>query len=170
MIVAETERLTLRHASPDDAIAMRSVFCDPEVMQHGDGLQTDDWIRLWITRVNCNYNERGYGLWIITQSFDTLAIGYCGLTWFPNINGRPEVEVGYRLARAYWGRGYATEAAMSVRNLAFSHHDLDRLIAVIEPDNSRSIRVAEKLGMKYDGEVLLDGYDHSDSVYACQRE
>ncbi|TWU54888.1 hypothetical protein Poly51_36100 [Rubripirellula tenax] len=169
MIVAETERLTLRHASPDDAIAMRAVFCDPEVMRHGDGPQTDDWIQSWITRMNYNYNELGYGLWIVTQTIDALAIGYCGLTWFPNISGRPEIEVGYRLARTYWDKGYATEVAVAVRDLAFSHYELDRLIAIIEPDNLRSIRVAEKLGMQYDGDVLLDGYDHSDSVYACQR-
>lgn len=169
MIVAETERLTLRHAAPGDAIAMRAVFGDADVMRYGDGPQTDDWIRSWIAQMNRNYDERGYGLWIVARACDPLAIGYCGLTWFPDINGRPEIEVGYRLARKFWKTGFATEAAMAVRELAFSDFDIDRLIAIIDPDNWPSIRVAEKLGMKYDGELMLAGYTHADHVYACQR-
>ena len=170
MIVATTKRLTLRHASPDDAIAMRSGFCDAEVMRYGDGPQTDGWIRSWIALMNRNYDERGYGLWIVTKIGNPRAIGYCGLTWFPNINGRAEIEVGYRLAREYWNTGFATEAALAVRDLAFICRGLDRLVSIIDPDNFRSIRVAEKLGMKYDGDVLLDGYTHPDAVYACHRD
>lgn len=170
MIVAETERLTLRYASGSDATAMRAVFCDPEVMQYGDGPQTDDWIRSWIERVKRSYNERGFGLWLISQSGDSTAIGYCGLTWFPDINGQPEVEIGYRLARSYWNLGFATEAASAVRDLAFSDFVLDRVISIIDPNNVRSIRVAEKLGMKLCGDVMLDGYDHPDGVYACERK
>ena len=90
----------------------------------------------------------------------------CGLTHFPDINGRPEIEIGYRLARAHWGRGLATEAARAVRDYAFDTLRLPRLIALIDPANTASIRVAEKLAMRHESEVVLPGYDHPDRVYA----
>jgi len=117
-----------------------------------------------------DYEEHGYGLWVVTETGNPTALGYCGLTWFPDINGRPEVEVGYRLARQCWGRGFATEAAIAVRELAFSDFGLDRLIALIDPANQRSIKVARKLGMTYESDVLLDGYDYPDNVYSCGRD
>lgn len=170
MIVTQTPRLTLRYASLDDVVAMRAIFADPEVMQYGDGPQTDDWIRSWIQRMNRNYNEHGFGLWIVSETDEPNAIGYCGLTHFPDINGRAEIEVGYRLARKYWGCGFATEAAAAVRDYAFNDLDIERLIAIINPENQRSVRVAEKLGMELDSTVMLDGYNHVDSVYVCRRE
>jgi len=97
-------------------------------------------------------------------------MGYCGLFYFPDVGGQPETEIGYRLARAYWGRGYATEAARAVRDYAFDTLRLQRLIAMIDPQNGASIRVAEKLGMVYEKEVMFAGYTHPDRVYVIERE
>ncbi|WP_436716620.1 GNAT family N-acetyltransferase [Roseiconus lacunae] len=169
MVVTESERLTLRHALPDDVVAMRTVFGDAEVMRYGDGPKSDRWVVSWITQMNHSYREHGYGLWVVTFKPSGLPIGYCGLTWFPSINGQPEVEVGYRFARNHWGFGYATESAIAVRDYSYIDLGLNRLIAIIDPENRRSIRVAEKLGMQYEGDVMLPGYSHADSVYACHR-
>ena len=68
-------------------------------------------------------------------------IGYCGLFHFDDVNERPEVEVGYRLARKVWGHGYATEAVCAVRDYAFGTLGLPRLIALIDPGNVASTRV-----------------------------
>jgi RimJ/RimL family protein N-acetyltransferase len=68
-----------------------------------------------------------------------------------------EIEVGYRLARAFWGRGLATEAAEAVRDYAFRVLALPRLVAIIDPRNRPSIRVAEKTGLWYEKEVLFRG-------------
>lgn len=92
-------------------------------------------------------------------------IGYCGLTHFSDIEGQPEIEVGYRLARAWWGQGFATEAARGVRNYAFHSLGLSRLVSLIEPSNTASLRVAAKLGMHREREVMLPGYDHADYLY-----
>jgi len=92
-------------------------------------------------------------------------IGYCGLFFFPDIEGQAEVEIGYRLARSVWGKGYATEAAKAVRDYAFNVLRLERLIAMIDPSNIASIRVAEKIGMHYEKEVMFEGYTHPDHVY-----
>ena len=74
--------------------------------------------------------------------------------YFPDVNGRAEIEIGYRLARAHWGQGYATEAVTAVRDYAFAALEMPRLIALIDPANTTSIRVAEKAGMRYEADVM----------------
>lgn len=96
-------------------------------------------------------------------------IGYCGLFRFDDINGQPEIELGYRLAKQFWGRGIATEVATAVRDMACDELGIKRLISLIYPDNLRSIRVATKLGMVCTGEAFLPGYCHADHVYAYTR-
>jgi len=87
------------------------------------------------------------------------------LFFFPDINGQAEVEIGYRLARSTWDQGYATEAAKAVCDYAFTMLGIKRLIAMIDPSNVSSIRVAEKIGMHYEKDVMLEGYSHPDHVY-----
>ena len=84
-------------------------------------------------------------------------IGYCGLTRFDDIDGQPEIEIGYRLARAFWGRGLATEAVQAVRDYAFEILGLPRLVAIIDPQNTASIHVAQKVGLRYEKDVIFRG-------------
>jgi [ribosomal protein S5]-alanine N-acetyltransferase len=109
---------------------------------------------------------RGFGPYAVMKKDSPELIGYCGLFLFPEIDGYSEVEIGYRLGRATWGNGYATEAAAAVRDFALHDLHLQRLIALIDPDNSASLRVAQKLGMQYEKDVMLEGYDHPDHLYA----
>lgn len=142
------------------------VFGDPEVMRFGDGPRPTRWVCDWILAALDSYDQRGYGPWAVVEKSSGELIGYCGLFYFPDINGRPEVEIGYRLARAWWGRGYATEAVIATRDYAFQSLGLMRLIALIDPANAASLRVAEKAGLRYEAQVLLPGYDHPDRVYS----
>ena len=167
MILAETQRLILRHLVPSDLATMTRVFGDPEVMRFGDGPQSPGWARDWLHRAWRSYERRGYGPWAVVEKSGGEVIGYCGLFDYPDINGRPEVEIGYRLARAWWGRGYATEAVIAARDYAFATLGLSRLIALIDPANAASIGVAQKAGMRYEADVMLAGYDHPDFVFAC---
>ena len=145
---------------------MHHVFGDPEVMRFGDGVQTKEWVDDWLrTCLQRYYPTWGFGPYAVVENQSRDVIGYCGLFFFPNINGQPEVEIGYRLARPTWGQGYATEAARAVRDYAFNILDIRRLIAIIDPSNTASICVAEKIGMRYETEVMLEGYDHPDHVY-----
>jgi len=93
-------------------------------------------------------------------------LGYCGLFALDNVNGRAESELGYRLLPEYWGQGLASEAARAVVRDAWENQGLDRIISLIDPDNAASRRVAEKLGMRLEGQVMMPGYDHPDLVYA----
>lgn len=167
MFQLTTARLVLRHLRIRDAEPLYQVFSDPEVMRFGDGVQTKEWVENWLQTGIGHYQKWGFGPYAVVEKQNRDVIGYCGLFYFPDINGQPEVEIGYRLARSAWGKGYATEAAFAVREYAFSILGLKRLIAMIDPSNIASIRVAEKLGMYREGEVTLEGYTHPDHVYVA---
>jgi [ribosomal protein S5]-alanine N-acetyltransferase len=170
MNVIETERLIIRHFEASDLSPMSAVLGDPEVMTFADGVKSDDWIRKWLKECIEKLNpEIGASPWAIDLKQGVSVIGYCGLSYFPDICGRPEIEIGYRLARRYWGRGYATEAVCAVRDYAFTVLDINRLIAMIDPGNAGSINVAEKAGFSYENDVMLEGYTHSDRVYVRNR-
>jgi [ribosomal protein S5]-alanine N-acetyltransferase len=169
MVVLETERLLLRQFNMSDSEAMFHVFGDAEVMKFGDGIQTKEWIQNWlVTCLEEYYPKWGFGPYAVVKRINQEVVGYCGLFFFPDINGQPEVEIGYRLARANWGCGYATEAALAVRDYAFNSLGLKRLIAMIDPQNTASLRVARKLGMVYKKEIMFEGYSHPDHVYAVE--
>ena len=162
-----TPRLFLRPLQWGDEVALEGVFGDAEVMRFGDGVQNAAWIKAWLANQLANdASLTGIRVWGGVEQETAELIGYCGLFFMANVNGREEVEIGYRLARPFWGQGYATEAATAVRDYAFDTLHLPRLIALIDPSNVASMGVAEKLGMVREAEVLLPGYTHPDWVYA----
>ena len=170
MIIASTQRLKLRHFNICDGRAMDGVFGDAEVMRYGPGVQRPEWVRAWLRDCLEDYYQKwGFGLWAIVEKSKQQVIGYCGITYFPDLDGRPETELGYRLASPFWGRGYGTEAAIAVRDYAFETLCLPRLVAIVDPANTASIRIVEKVGMCYEKNVMLAGYSHFDSLYAIAR-
>jgi hypothetical protein len=165
-----TGRLTLRHFHGADAEPMHRVFGDAEVMRFGDGIQTIDWVRDWLcTCLERYYPTRGFGPYAVVEKRSQAVIGYCCLFAFPDLDGQPEVEIGYRLARSAWGQGYASEAAGAVRDYALGTLGIQRLVAMIDPSNVASIRVAEKIGMHYEKAIKLKGYTHPDHLYVILR-
>jgi len=156
MMIAEAQRVFLRHFHVADLDMMTGVFGDPEVMRFGPGPQPRDWVQRWLRGCLEDYYQKwGFGLWAVVHKPDRRVIGYCGLTRFDDIDGQPEIEIGYRLARDFWGRGLATEAAGAVRDYAFGVLVLPRLVAMIDPRNRASIRVAEKNGLRYEKDVIF---------------
>jgi RimJ/RimL family protein N-acetyltransferase len=147
-----TERLLLRRWRVGDGAAFAGINADPEVMRFigrghvlGRGLSDD-----LIARFEREWDERGFGLWAVSlrDDPDGELLGFCGLSvpmFLPDV--LPAVEVGWRLARRAWGRGYATEAARASVAYGFAEHDLGEVVAIVDPENARSLRVAEKLGM-----------------------
>jgi ribosomal-protein-alanine N-acetyltransferase len=156
MVIVETNRLLLRHFHIVDGDAMDRVFGDPEVMQYGKGVKSPERVRQWLRGCLQDYHELwGFGLWAIVEKDKRQVIGFCGFSLVPDVGGQPETEIGYRLARAYWGRGLATEAATAVRNFGFQTLCLPRLIAIIDPKNIASVRVAEKMGLRYEKDAIF---------------
>jgi RimJ/RimL family protein N-acetyltransferase len=144
---------------------MYGIFCDAEVMRFSDGIQTKEWVHAWLHNCLERYQTWGFGPYAVVEQNGQNVIGYCGLFFFPDIDGQAEVEIGYRLVRSAWGQGYATEAACAVRDYAFAILRMKRLIAMIDPSNLASIRVAEKMGMHYEKDILFEGYTHPDDIY-----
>ena len=169
MLVLHTQRLQLRRFHINDAEAMISIFGDAEVMKYGNGILSQDQVERWIENAIISYKEFGYGPFAVELRANKKLIGYCGLFHFPDVDGQPETEIGYRLAKSFWGKGYATEAAFAVRDHAFNTLDIKRLVALIDPSNMASIRVAAKLSMSYEKDVMLDGYTYPDHLYTLSR-
>jgi len=166
MFTLTTERLFLRHFHVLDSEPIYQVFGDAEVMRFSDGTKTQEWVQIWLrTCLERYYQTWGFGPHAVVEKRSHVVIGYCGLFFFPDIDGQAEVELGYRLVRAAWGKGYATEAAKAVHDYAFTVLGIKRLIVIIDPSNVASIRVAEKIGMHYEKDVMFEGYAHPDHVY-----
>jgi len=165
-----TERLFLRYFDVPDAEPMYRIFCDAEVMRFSDGVKTKEWVQNWLQSCLDRYQTWGFGPYAVLEKSNQEVIGYCGLFFFPDLDGQAEIEIGYRLARSAWGKGYATEAARAVRDYAFTTLRTRRLIALIDPSNFSSVRVAEKIGMKYEKDIMLEGYTHPDHVYVITNE
>jgi RimJ/RimL family protein N-acetyltransferase len=165
MTVLTTERLTLRCFHLQDVDAIYRVFGNPDVMRFSDGAKTREAVQIWLQTSIDHYETWGFGPYAVAQICHEIVIGYCGLFFVPDLGGQPEIEIGYRFISQAWGHGYATEAATAVRDYAFDTWRIKRLIALIDPSNRASIRVAEKIGMHCEKEIMLEGYTHPDHIY-----
>ena len=144
----ETERLCLRAFTPDDLDELFTVFGDAEVMRYisGGKPRSREDTKKGLLSSLAGWQRRGFGLWAVVVKESKKMIGYCGLIF---LDDTPEIEVAYGLARAYWGKGYATEAALASLRFGFDELKLKRIVAVVNPENIPSQRVLEKLGMTY---------------------
>jgi RimJ/RimL family protein N-acetyltransferase len=143
----------------DDADALVEAVSDAETMRYiGDGSTTDAGgarrtIEKWLAR----WEASGIGQFVVERRADGRFVGRAGfLVWDP-IEWEPapsgEIEIGWTIVRSQWGNGYATEAALALRDWA----DRPRLISLIQHGNERSVRVAEKLGERYERDVVVRG-------------
>jgi RimJ/RimL family protein N-acetyltransferase len=149
-----TARLLLRGFRHEDLDAYAEMVADPEVMQFiGDG-QILDRKQAWrnMAMVTGHWQLRGYGLWAVEEQSTSAMIGRIGL-WNPE--GWPQMEVGWTLRRAYWGQGFAVEAAQASIDYAVTVLKEHHLISLIKPANQASIRVAERLGEELEGTLEL---------------
>ena len=168
MPVFTSKRLKFRQFKPQDSTQLMSIFGDKDVMHYGDGIQTIEWVKTWISKQQHSYQKFNYGNWAVIQNETSELIGYCGLTYENDVCGKPETTIGYRFAQHYWGKGYATEAVLATLDYSFNTLDLKRIVATIDPHNIASIKVAQKTGMTYEQDVMYEGYTHADHVYVLE--
>ena len=168
MGVTETERLTLRRFTPEDAADNYRIYTDPENMRFM-GRQPDsvEFERYHIRRHIANYYDtHGFGLWAAVLKENKQLIGRCGLL-YQQVEDRREVEVSYLIDRHYWGRGLATEAAREVVRLGFEQYRFPRIVAMINPENVASVRVAEKAGLRFGRRVQFKEFGEV-AMYALE--
>ena len=153
-----TDRLVLRRWRDEDLHPFADLNADPEVMAYMPALLDRRESDALAARIREQLEQRGFGLWAVEIPEAVPFIGYVGLS-VPRFTAAftPCVEVGWRLARAHWGRGYATEAARASLAFGFDHVGLDEIVSFTVPANARSIAVMERLGMSHDP---ADDFDH----------
>ena len=154
----ETERLLLRRWRSTDLASFAALNADAEVMAHFPATLSRAESDAMVGRIEATFESRGFGLWAVEVRDDAPFIGFVGITpVLAETHFTPAVEVGWRLARPYWGRGYAVEAARAAIGFGFSELGLREIVSFTVPANVRSRRVMERLGMTYDP---ADNFDH----------
>lgn len=142
----ETKRLILRPMLATDLDDLLLIFTDSKVMaSFGGELFTRTQMERWLQRNLTHQDEFGYGLFSVLLKENKKLIGDCGLE---QMEDQGAAELGYDFRSDFWNQGYATEAALAVRDYAFDVLQLPQLISLIRVGNLASKRVAEKVGMK----------------------
>lgn len=151
--IRETERLVLREMEDADYDALCEILQDAETMWAYEHAFSDEEVQAWLENQYRRYREDGFGLWAVCRKADGRMIGQCGITW-QDWEGRQVPEVGYLLNRAFWHRGYATEAAMACRDYAFAQYGFDEVYSIIRDNNLASQAVARRNGMRPQGSFV----------------
>lgn len=144
-----TERLTTRFLRESDAVLFEEYFHDPEncrFMSNPDNLPIKDLSKLVINAQIKRYEDNKLGLQALMLKDTDKFIGICGLLR-QEVDGNPEIEIGYHLLKRYWGNGYATEAARLFRDYGFQNNIAPHIVSMIDPRNEPSKKVAIRNGM-----------------------
>lgn len=160
--VLETERLTLRAPTLDDTAALFRIRSDPEVMRYfgSPPISTREMAALHIENFQAAFQEQRGIRWVITRRGSAQMLGSCG--FWRLVKEHYRAEIGYDLAPEYWGMGVMTEAVGAILGFGFGPMGLHSVEAQIDPDNSASRRVLEKLGF------VQEGYFHENYYVAAR--
>jgi RimJ/RimL family protein N-acetyltransferase len=148
--VVRSERLVLRRWRDEDREPFATMNADPAVIEHLQGPMSRERSDNFIDRIEAHWAANGWGLWAVEVVGGAPFIGYVGLWPADYVTGEPMVEVGWRLARAHWGHGYATEAARAALRFGFETVGLDEIVSFTVPQNERSRHVMERIGLRRD--------------------
>lgn len=169
-MVLETERLYLRKMDQADFDAICRILQDDEVMYAYEHAFSDEEVREWIDRQVKRYTEFGFGLWAVILRANNELIGQCGLT-MQQCGDREVLEIGYLFQKAYWHKGYATEAATACRKYAFEVLEAEEVFSIIRDNNIPSQSVAKRNGMTVVGRFTKHyyGMDMPHLVFSVKR-
>ena len=154
MNVLETERLVLRRLATSDAAFILELLNEPSFLRYvGDkGVRTLDDARIYVENTPlASYQKHGFGMYL-TSLKDGTPIGICGLVKRDTLL---DVDVGFAFLPEYWSQGYAFESATAVLGHAKEDFGLTRIVAIVNPDNQRSIKLLERLGLMFERAVRL---------------
>ncbi len=149
MIILETDRLTLREITTDDAAFLLKLLNEPSFIKNiGDrNVRTiDDACQYALNGPIASYKQHGFGLYLVELKESRAPIGICGLVKRESL---PDADIGYALLPEYWRKGYALEATAAVKQHGFGELGHKRILAIVNPANAGSIKVLDKLGLKF---------------------
>jgi RimJ/RimL family protein N-acetyltransferase len=151
MLVLETERLVLRPFTTDDAPFILTLLNEPSFLRYiGDKkVRTlEDARQYLLNGPIASYERNGFGLCLVELKDSQTAIGMCGLLKREEL---PDPDIGFAFLPDFWNKGFAFEAAAAVMNDARARLKLNRILAIVNPDNYASIKLLERLGLKFAG-------------------
>jgi RimJ/RimL family protein N-acetyltransferase len=162
----ETERLLIRPMEAADAPDVHVMYGDPSAFEHiaREPAEDVDETRTRIAEKVAHQEQHGFSIWAVCERASGRVVGECGLQM---LEGGPDVELGYRMSHEVRGRGLATEAARACLIAGFDDLELERIVAVAQPENLASRRVMKKLGMTLMG--LGHHYGAETVLYAITR-
>ena len=146
----------LRRQQTSDIGPLVELWTDPEVTRYMGGPRDEGRLRSVFEETAQNSHAVRYDLWPVIEKETSRVVGHSGLLE-KEVEGRSEIELIYVLASSVWGKGYATEIGRAMTRYALEDMGIERLIALIEPENSASERVAVKIGMRFEKEVVRSG-------------
>jgi len=167
-VVLETERLSLRKLSLDDAGFILELLNEPAFVRFiGDrNIKTLEDARAYLIRGPlASYERFGFGSWLVQLKTKGEALGMCGLVKRDSLD---DIDIGYAFLERFWLKGYASESAEAVKAYGMQVLGIKRLVGIVDPDNVGSIRVLEKIGLKYERLIRLNGEDKDLKLFAVE--
>jgi RimJ/RimL family protein N-acetyltransferase len=165
--ILETERLSLRRLSADDAEFIFGLVNQPSFIKNiGDrGVRTKaDAVAYIQNGPVASYERFGFGLNLVELKESGTAIGICGLLKRDSL---PDVDIGFAFLPEFWSRGYAVESAAAIMDHGRSVLGLGRIVAITAPENLGSIKVLKKIGFKFEGMMRLSEGQPEIKLFAC---
>ena len=156
MKILETEKLILRDLETGDLDSLAVIYADADVMKYiGTGKTfTREQTKASIDRWKAYREKNGYSNWAVADKSSGALIGKCGFSDLPDNLG---IEISYLFTKNRWGKGIASEISLATLDYGFSILNLEKIKGFVYPENTASIRVIEKMGMKFEKEVEYFG-------------
>jgi RimJ/RimL family protein N-acetyltransferase len=166
MKILETERLIVRHLNEADAEFIFELVNEPAWIQNigNKGVRTIEDAGAYILNgPAASYSKFGFGLFLVELKESNVSIGICGLIKRESLE---DVDIGFAFLERFWSRGYAVESALAVMDYARETHGLDRVVAITNPANQGSIKVLEKVGLKFERMIRMPGEEREIKLFA----
>lgn len=161
MILLETKRLIVKSTSLDNLENVYALYSDPDVMRYvGRGVKTYEESLEAIKEIIQHQGKHGFSSGDVYEKETGLYVGRAGLIYLEMKDNQPDIEVGYILHKQFWNKGYATELAKAFLEWVFKNLLVNKLVAVVPLENTRSRHVLEKVGMSYVGNIRYGSNVH----------
>jgi RimJ/RimL family protein N-acetyltransferase len=154
-----TQRLALKRIGASDRLDFLAFYQNERTTATLGGVRSEDWVREWLGRQLEHWEQNGFGLWTMRARVSGAFVGRGGIRHVL-IEGQDEIEIGYGLLPEYWGQGLAAEMSREALRLGFERLGLESIVSFTLPTNRPSRRVMEKLGLRFERDVIWADLPH----------
>lgn len=152
-VILETKRMILRYQQASDVDFLVGLWLDKDVAKYTGSTHEEDFLRAEFEKTAKDPKAEKYDLWVVQDKQTGKLLGHCGYI-DKEVEGKIEYDISYFISPEYWGKGYATEMAQALKDYAFGELGLTRIIALINPENVASAKVAQRIGMKLEKQIV----------------